>query len=82
LFAQAELVNETAVYLFKGFLVETDAASNLLREVETNVANGLTLEHLLRLVEFIANQFVKVVSEDEILEFCELHGQLLLLDLA
>ena len=62
-------------------LLLLQAMGNLLGEVQAEVANGLTLEHLLWLVELLSHESIEVIVEDEVLELGQLLGEKLLLDL-
>ena len=81
LLPKAELVNQTAIYLREALFFEPKTLGNFLREVETNVANGLALKNLLGLVELFTHELIEVVGEHEVLELGELHRHDLLLDL-
>ena len=54
---------------------------DFLGEVQAEVTNGLTLKHLLWLVELLSHKSIEVIVEDEVLELSELLGHELLLDL-
>lgn len=49
--------------------------SDLLWEVQTEVTNGLSLKHLLWLVELLSHKSIEVIVEDEVLELGELLGE-------
>ena len=54
---------------------------DFLGEVQAEVTNGLTLKHLLWLVELLSHKSIEVIVEDEVLELGKLLGKQLLLDL-
>jgi len=41
---------------------------NLLREVQAEVTNGLTLKHLLWLIELFSHESIEVIIKDEVLK--------------
>jgi len=55
--------------------------SNFLWEIDTEIADGLTLENLLWLVELFPHESIKVVVEHKVLELGQLLGEQFLLDL-
>ena len=62
-------------------LLLLEAMSNFLWEVETEIADGLTLENLLWLVELFPHESIKVVVEHKVLELSQLLGEQFLLNL-
>ena len=55
--------------------------SNFLCEIDTEIADGLTLENLLWPVELFPHESIKVVVEHKVLELGQLLGEQFLLDL-
>ena len=76
-----DFVDKRAINPLVGLFLLLETMSNFLREVETEVADGLTLENLLWLVELFPHESVKVIVEHKVLELSQLLGEQLLLDL-
>ena len=74
-------MDKRAINPLVGLFLLLETMSNFLREVETEVADGLTLENLLWLVELFPHESVKVIVEHKVLELSQLLGEQLLLDL-
>jgi hypothetical protein len=60
-------------------LLET--MSNLLGEIKTKVADGLSLKNFLRLVELLTHEGVEVIVENEVFKLGKLLRKQLLLNL-
>jgi len=80
LVTQAHLVDKRAVNPSVLAFIKPEPSGDLLGEVQTNIANCLSLKHFLRLVKLLSHQLVEIVIENEVFEFGQLHGQDLLLD--
>ena len=74
-------MNKGTIDSLVDLLLLSKAMGDFLREVQTEVTNGLTLEDLLRLVELLPHQGIKVIIEYEILKLGQLLGEQLLLNL-
>ena len=65
-------MDERTIDPLVNFLLLLEAMGNFLGEGKAEIANSLTLENFLWLVELLPHQCIKVVIEHEILKFGKL----------
>lgn len=63
-----DLVDERPVDSIVHILFLLEAVGDFLGEVEAQIANGLTLQYLLWLVELFSHKGIEVIVQDEVFE--------------
>jgi hypothetical protein len=67
-----DLVDERPVDSLVHLFLLLEAVGDFLGKVEAQVANGLTLQHLLWLVELFSHKSIEVIVQDEVFELGKL----------
>jgi len=80
-YSLADLLNKRAFNVSILILSLSEATSDFLWECDAEITDGLALQHFLALIEFISDKLIKVIVKHKVLEFGQLHGQKLLLNL-